>query len=339
MNKSFWNGRTVLVTGATGLVGGWLLSKLLRGGAEVIVLVRRHASECMARQDNLLDQCTVVEGVIEDATQLRRVLARHFPQTVFHLAAQSQVGAARHDPVSTLETNVKGSWVLLEACRMESTPQVILASSEKAYGNSGSLPHRETDALQARFAYDVSKNCADLIGQMYAYTYGLPVCIARCGNIFGGGDMQFARVIPGLIRDTLQNKRFIIRGDGRNIRDFLYVEDAVEAYLRLAECMDEVPLLAGEAFNFSLGERISILEVVEKVLCIMDRSDLAPVVQNAPSQDIKEQYMFTGKAREILGWAPRFGMEEGLQRTISWYVEYFSRMGEQQRSDSPAVTQ
>jgi CDP-glucose 4,6-dehydratase len=339
MNESFWNGRQVLVTGATGLLGGWLLKKLLPKRAEVIVVVRDPVADCMAAHEDLFSECTVIEGSFGDPILLRKVLDTHAPRTVFHLAAQTQVGAAWRDPVSTFETNTRGSWELLEACRIASTTQVILASSDKVYGSSNTLPHRETDPLHARFPYEVSKSCVDLIGQMYAEAYGLPVCIARCGNIFGGGDMNFARILPGLIRDTLQNRPFIIRGDGKNVRDFLYVEDAADAFLRLAECLDESPSLAGEAFNFSLSQPLSVLELVQKVHRIMDTNHLAPVLQNTPSQEIKEQYMLTQKAQEILGWSPKFGIDEALELTVSWYRQYFSWAGNQQNSDSHAVTQ
>ena len=339
MNESFWNGRTVLVTGATGFLGGWLLKKLLSAGAQVVVLLRRQKTDCMAAQEYLLNRCSVVEGLFEDAALLHRVLGLHAPKTVFHLAAQTQVGAALHDPVSTFETNIRASWVLFDACRMAATPQVILASSDKAYGSSIHLPHREKDPLQAHFPYEVSKSCVDMIGQMYAHAYGLPVCIARTANIFGGGDMNFARLIPGLIRETLQNGPYVIRGDGKSVRDFLYVEDAAEAYLRMAECLDESPSLAGEAFNFSLGEPISVLELVQRVLTIMDRNDLAPVLQDAPSREIKEQYMLTEKAREKLGWSPQFEMGEALELTVSWYRKYFNRTSDPQSSNPHAVTQ
>jgi CDP-glucose 4,6-dehydratase len=333
MKGSFWSGRTVLVTGATGLVGGWLLKRLLHSGANVVVLVRTQASKSFAAHEHLLNDCSVVEGLFSDAALLQAVFSSYSPQTVFHLAAQTQVGAAWNDPVGTFETNIRGTWGLLETCRKTQQAQVILASSDKAYGTSNNLPRRETDRLEARFPYDVSKSCADLIAQMYAQAYNLPVCIARCGNIFGGGDFNFARIIPGLIRDTLQNKPFVIRGDGKSARDFLYVEDAADAYLKAAECLDRSPSLAGEAFNFSLGVRISVLELVEMVLSIMDRTDLVPILQNEPGREVKESYMVTEKALKMLGWSPRVGLEEGLKRTVSWYTEYFSKASNRPSSD------
>lgn len=317
----------MLVTGATGLLGGWLVKSLLGAGAIVVVPIRNRTSSSIVVREGLLDQCIIIDGEFTDAALIRSVLEKHTPQTVFHLAAQTQVGTAWQDPVSTFEINIKGSWVLLDACRKAETPQLILASSDKAYGSTGSLPHLETHPLQARFPYDVSKCCADLIAQMYATSYGLPVCIARCSNIFGGGDMNFDRAIPSLISDTFRGKRFVIRSDGKSIRDFLYVEDAVEAYVRLAECLDASPTLIGEAFNFSMEARVTVLELVQYVLGIMGRSDLVPLIQNTTSHEVTEQYLSAQKSREILGWSPQFDMEEGLSQTVAWYEKYFSSTG------------
>ena len=327
MNHSFWNGRSVLVTGATGLLGGWLVKRLLGAGAIVVVLVRNRTSSSIVVREGLLDQSIIIDGELTDAALIHDALERHTPQTVFHLAAQTQVGTAWQDPVSTFESNIKGSWVLLDACRKAETPQIILSSSDKAYGSTGGLPHLETHPLQARFPYDVSKSCADLIAQMYATSYGLPVCVARCGNIFGGGDMNFNRAIPGLIRDTFYGKRFVIRSDGRSIRDFLYVEDAVEAYVRLAECLDTSPSLIGEAFNFSMGARVTVLELVQHVINIMGRSDLVPLIRNTTSHEVREQYLSAQKSKETLGWSPQFDMEEALSQTVAWYEKYFSSIG------------
>jgi CDP-glucose 4,6-dehydratase len=323
MTNSFWHERTVLVTGATGLLGGWLIKQLIHEGAEVVALVRDQSPGCMAVRENLLERCVVVRGSLTDAALLRRTLAEYSPQTVFHLAAQTLVGVAKQDPVGTLEANVQGSWTLLEACRACNVPQVIVASSDKAYGCSNDLPYLETHPLQGHFPYEVSKSCVDLISQMYAVTYGLPVCIVRCGNLFGGGDLNFSRTVPGAIRDTLHNRRFVIRSDGKYIRDFLYVEDAVFAYLTVSECLAKDPSLAGEAFNFSLEVKLSVLEVVGRVLHAMGREDLSPIVQNTASNEIREQYMLSAKARERLNWSPVYGMEEGVARTITWYKNYF----------------
>jgi CDP-glucose 4,6-dehydratase len=265
-----------------------------------------------------------VQGSLTDEGLLRRILAEYSVDTVFHLGAQTLVGVAKLDPVGTLEANVRGTWMLLEAARQVGVNQVIVASSDKAYGDSASLPYREDHPLQGRFPYDVSKSCADLITTMYARTYGLRTGIVRCGNLFGGGDLNFSRLIPGVIRATLRNDPFQIRSDGKFVRDFLYVEDAADAYLSLAERLLSDDSILGEAFNFGLGLRMTTLELTEKVLGLLGRSDLRPIIHNVASAEIREQYLDAGKARTRLGWSPRYGLEEGLRRTIQWYRNFLA---------------
>ena len=322
MTKQFWEGRKVFVTGATGLLGGWLTAELLARGADVIALVRDRQLHCMFHRDGLNQRVTTVQGTIEDGDAMRRILAEYEVQSVFHLAAQTLVGVAKKDPVGTLRANVAGTWTLLEAARQIGGAQLILASSDKAYGAAPELPYRETHPLRGEYPYDVSKSCADLIGRMYALTYGVPVAITRCGNLFGGGDLNFSRTIPGVIRATLAGERFEIRSDGHFVRDFLYVEDAVDAYLQLAERLAGTPSLCGEAFNFSLGQPQTVLQIVDRVLGLMARTDLAPRILNQASSEIREQYLCADLAAERLGWRPRIGLDEGLRRTIDWYVQH-----------------
>jgi len=232
------------------------------------------------------------------------------------------VGVARIDAIGTLETNVRGTWLLLNAARQAGVAQVLVASSDKAYGASDKLPYREDHPLLGRYPYDVSKSCADLISTMYAVTYGTPACIVRCGNLFGGGDLNFDRLIPGLIRATLRGDRFLMRSDGKFIRDFLYVEDAVDAYLRLAECMAGNSALSGEAFNFGLELRLTMIELTRKILAMMGRDDLEPIVQTAAVAEVREQTLDATKAREWLSWSPQFGLDDGLRRTIDWYTDF-----------------
>jgi CDP-glucose 4,6-dehydratase len=307
-------------------MGGWLTRRLIEAGAEVVVLVRDGVPNSLAAQDGLLRAVSSVHGSLEDFGLLRRALAEYSIDTVFHLAAQPLVGVAKIDPLGTLETNVRGSWNLLEAARLCGTRQVIVASSDKAYGDSDNLPYLETHPLQGRYPYDVSKSCTDLIARMYAATYQLPVVVARCANLFGGGDLNFSRVVPGAIRSTLQGQPFLIRSDGKFVRDFIYLEDATDAYLTLAEALGENRSLAGEAFNFGLGLRLTVLDVVHEILRVMDRPDLAPVIQNQASNEIREQYLSSEKALGWLGWSPRYSMEQGLRETAAWYRSYFRRM-------------
>ncbi|WP_321471605.1 NAD-dependent epimerase/dehydratase family protein [uncultured Paludibaculum sp.] len=328
MNKSFWAGRPTLVTGATGLMGGWLTRRLVDAGAEVVALVRDSVPNSLAVQDGLLRRVTCVHGRLEDFDLLRRAFSEYSIDTVFHLAAQPLVGVAKVDPLGTLETNVRGSWNLLEAARLCGTRQVIVASSDKAYGDSETLPYLETHALQGRYPYDVSKSCTDLIARMYACTYQLPVVVARCANLFGGGDLNFSRVVPGAIRSTLHDQPFLIRSDGKFVRDFIYLEDATDAYVTLAEALGENRSLAGEAFNFGLGLQLTVLDVVHEILRVMDRPDLKPVIQNQASNEIRMQYLCSDKAREWLGWKPRYSMEEGLRETAAWYGAYFRRLAD-----------
>ncbi len=322
--KPYWHGKTVFVTGATGLMGSWLVKALMRDGAEVVALVRDQAPNSLLVRERLIERIATVSGDLESLPTLQRTIAEYQPHTVFHLAAQPLVQVAKLDPGGTLRANVMGTWNVLEACRMIGGSNVVVASSDKAYGASENLPYRETHPLQGRYPYDVSKSCADLIAQMYAATYGVKTAIARCGNLFGGGDLNFSRTIPGIIKATLVGEPFVIRSDGKFVRDFLYVKDAAEAYLKLGERLAEDGSISGEAFNFSLGERFTVLDMVNMTLEIMGRTDLEPVIQNIASSEIREQYLDASKAREKLGWRPQYKMQQALGETIEWYREHFS---------------
>jgi CDP-glucose 4,6-dehydratase len=318
----FWGGRSVLVTGATGLVGGWLVRELLDRGAVVAALVRDGSPRSAYFREGLHRRCATVTGDLGSLPSLTRILSEYEVDTIIHLAAQALVGVAKRDPVGTLTANVQGTWNVLEAARLAQTAQIVVASSDKAYGSTDSLPYLETHALQGQYPYDVSKSCADLISTMYARTYGLPVCITRCGNIFGGGDLNFSRTIPGLIQATLKGEPFVIRSDGLFVRDFLYVKDAVGAYLHVAEHLSRDRGIAGEAFNFSLGLRLTVLDIVDQVLEMMEAKHLRPVIMNQASSEIREQYLDAEKAQRTLGWTPRYTMTEGMEETISWYSDF-----------------
>ncbi len=320
--KRFWQDRPTLVTGGTGLVGSWLVRRLLDLGAHVVCLVRDWVPESELVRTRLLERAVVVRGDARDSALLERVLGEHEIATVIHLAAQTIVTIANRNPVSTFETNVAGTWQLLEACRRSpAVKQIILASSDKAYGSHENLPYTEDAPLQGRHPYDVSKSCGDLIAQSYATTYGSPVLITRCGNFYGGGDLNWNRIVPGTIRSVLRGERPIIRSDGEFIRDYFYVEDGAAAYTLLAEQLAAKPELAGEAFNFSNEIQISVTQLVRMILKVMD-SKLEPVIKNEASHEIRHQYLSAEKARRALDWRPEFTLEQGLARTIAWYTDF-----------------
>jgi CDP-glucose 4,6-dehydratase len=326
--SEFWRDRPVLVTGCTGLLGSWLARGLLDRGAKTVGLVRDWVPESNFNKSGLSERVTVVRGDVIDQALIERVLGEYEIDTVFHLAAQTIVGIANRNPLSTFESNIKGTWTVLESCRRSpAVRQVIVASSDKAYGEHKQLPYAEEAALQGRHPYDVSKSCADLLAQSYTATYSLPVCVTRCGNLYGGGDLNWNRLVPGTIRSALNGSAPIIRSDGSYIRDYFYVEDGVLAYLSLAEQMAANRELAGEAFNFSNEIQVSVLELTQEILKVAGRADLKPVVLSEARNEILHQYLSASKARRYLGWRPRFNLEEGLTLTVEWYKQFFAQIG------------
>jgi len=319
LNPSFWQDRPTLVTGATGLVGGWVVRRLLELRADVVCLVRDWVPQSELVAGGMLEKTKVVRGDVLDQALLERVLGEYEVDTVIHLAAQTIVGIANRNPVSTFESNISGTWRLLEACRRSPlTHQVVLASSDKAYGEQEALPYTEDTLLQGRHPYDASKASADLIAQSYAATYALPVVITRCGNFYGGGDLNWNRIVPGTIRSVLRGQRPIIRSDGTMVRDYFYIEDGAEAYLLLAERLAADHGLRGEAFNFSNESPIAVQDMVARILTVMD-SRLEADVRNEAQNEIRAQFLDATKARRVLGWAPRFSLDDGLRRTVNWY--------------------
>ena len=315
-----WKGGTVFVTGATGLVGSWLCPRLLKEGARVVVLVRDWDPQSELIRSGWIHQCAVVSGRLEDYNTLERAISEYEVDTVFHLGAQAIVGTAYRSPLATFEANIRGSYNLLEACRIhrELVQRVVVASSDKAYGEAAVLPYTEDMPVNGRHPYDVSKSCTDLLAMTYAQTYELPVAVARCGNIFGGGDLNWSRIVPGTIRLVLEGKPPVLRSDGTFTRDYLFVEDVVDAYLALAESAPSAAV-RGQAFNFSPERQLTVLELTRLILEIMARPDLEPQIQNRAQAEIRDQYLDASKAREILHWSVQRTLREGLEATVAWY--------------------
>jgi CDP-glucose 4,6-dehydratase len=324
VNRAFWQDRPTFVTGGTGLVGSWLIQRLVASGADVICLVRDWVPQSELVRAGIIEHVKVVRGDIRDRDVLERALGEYEIDTVIHLAAQTIVTIANRNPISTFETNIAGTWNLMEACRRSpKVKQIVMASSDKAYGDQEILPYDESTPLQGQHPYDVSKSAADLIAHTYAKSYDLPVAITRCGNFYGGGDLNWNRIIPGTIRSILRGQRPIIRSDGEYVRDYFYVEDGAAAYMLLAEQLAARPELKGEAFNFSNEIQITVSQIVDRIIKLMG-SDLRPDIRNEVTNEIRHQYLSAEKARMLLNWHPLFTLDEALVKTIDWYRKFFS---------------
>ena len=320
--RGYWQNRPVLVTGASGLVGSQLVAALLTSGADVAVLLRDRDLRSELFRSGNIGRVAVTEGELESLGDVERAIAESGASVVFHLGAQTLVGVGLNAPLLTLESNVRGTYNLLEASRRQSgtVERVVVASSDKAYGQSDH-PYAEDDALRASSPYDVSKAAGDLIAQSYHATYGLRLGIVRCGNIYGGGDLNWSRIVPGTIRSFLKGEAPEIRSDGTYIRDYIYIGDVVDAYLAVAEALDR-PGVAGEAFNFASGAQVSVLEMVTAIAKLMGGQLPEPRVLNTAKNEIKEQRLSTEKAKRILGWKARVSLDDGLRSTIDWYRSY-----------------
>ncbi|HEY5157626.1 MAG TPA: GDP-mannose 4,6-dehydratase [Anaerolineales bacterium] len=328
IKPGFWLDRPTFVTGGTGLVGSWLVRRLVEAGADVVCLVRDWVPQSELVRTHWIEQVKVVRGDIRDREQLERSLGEYEIDTVIHLAAQTIVTIANRNPLSTFETNVAGTWNLMEACRRSpKVKQVVVASSDKAYGDQEKLPYDENTPLQGQHPYDVSKSAADLIAHSYAISFETPVVITRCGNFYGGGDLNWNRIVPGTIRSVLRGQVPVIRSDGQFVRDYFYVEDGAAVYMLLAEQLANHPEYRGEAFNFSYGSQVTVLDLVQRILKRMG-SDLQPVILNEASNEIRKQTLNADKAHQKLGWRPLFSLDEGLDRTIAWYREFLAEPGQ-----------
>lgn len=329
-----WKDKNVFITGCTGFLGSWLTKDLVDKGANVVGLIRDWVPASNLVLQETINKIITVRGDVRDFSAIRRCLNEYDIDTVLHLAAQPIVSIANKDPISTFEININGTWNILEACRasMPNVKNIVIASSDKAYGEHRELPYDENTPIIASYPYDVSKSCADLIAQTYYKTYGLGVCITRCANFYGGGDLNFNRIVPGTIRSVLRNEHPIIRSDGLYIRDYIYIKDAVNAYRILVEKMESEDRkennIYGEAFNFSNDMQLTVLDLTNKILQIMQREDLVPVVLNEAKGEITCQYLSSAKARDILGWSVKYTLDDGLTETIDWYRNFFKNQKE-----------
>src|SRR5712691_7297743 len=322
IKTGYWRDRPVFVTGAAGLLGGWLVRRLVDAGADVVCLVRDWIPQSELTRGGTIESVKVVRGDVRDRDLIERALGEYEVNTVFHLAAQTIVGIANRNPISTFESNIQGTWNVLEACRRSPAVQsIVVASSDKAYGDQETLPYSEDTPLEGRHPYDVSKSCADLIAQAYGKTYRLPVSITRCGNFYGGGDLNWNRIVPGTIRSVLRGERPVIRSDGEFVRDYFYVEDGAAAYMLLAEHLTGNCELHGSGFNFSNELQFTVSNLVKEILQRMQCS-LEPDIRNEASNEIRNQWLSAERARRVLGWNPLFTLEEGLDRTIHWYRDF-----------------
>ncbi len=325
--EMFWSGRNVLVTGCNGLLGSWLTQTLVEQGAQVVGLIRDWVPHSNLARSGTINRIRVVRGAVEDYQLVYRLLNEYEVDTIFHLAAQTIVPIANRAPTVSFESNIKGSWTVFEAARNSPlVHRVLFASSDKAYGEHEQLPYTEDMPLLAHHPYDVSKACGELIAYTYYHTYKLPITVTRCGNLYGGGDLNFNRLIPEVIRAALLGQRPVIRSDGSMRRDYLFVPDAVSAYLTLAQRMEALDL-HGQAFNFGLNKPTSVLEVTRLIISLSDHPGLEPLVQNQASNEIQDQYLCSDKAQEVLGWRPEYTMAQGLEQTMAWYKVFLEKEG------------
>lgn len=322
---SFWKDKNVFVTGATGLVGCWLVKELLQKKAKVTVLIRDNDPQSELLRTQIILKTTVVNGCLEDITSLDRAINENEIDTVFHLGAQTIVGTALRNPLATFEANIRGTYNLLEVCRRHKTlvKRIVIASSDKAYGTSPQLPYTEDMPLKGEHPYDVSKSCTDLISSSYYHTYGMPIAIARCGNIYGGGDLNWSRIVPGTIRTLLNKESPLIRSNGLFTRDYIYVRDVVHAYMTLAKELSRSEVM-GEGFNFGPNQPYTVLDIVGAIQKLMNCQNISPTVLNQAKAEITDQTLCSKKAEKLLNWKPLYTLEAGLAETIQWYKNFLS---------------
>ena len=326
IDKKFWKNKSVLITGFEGFLGSNLTKAILKTKANVVGLDIK-----TFRKETILCPCdykkmVVYKGSVVNRNLVRDILRKHSINVIFHLAAEAIVCRGHEDPLNTFKSNIAGTWEVLEAVRQHGNVQaMVVASSDKAYGSHKNLPYREEASLVANHPYDVSKSCADLIANTYFYTYGLPIAITRCGNIYGPGDFNFSRLIPDALRSLAINKTLKIRSDGTFVRDYVYIDDIVAGYIKIAELMKKSSL-AGEAFNLSNEKPIAVIKLLSVISKLnLFGNELKYKIMNTAKYEIRKQYLSAVKARRILGWKPKYSLDEGLKKTVQWYAEYFNK--------------
>lgn len=320
IDKNYWKNRTVLVTGHEGFLGSWMVAVLVKNGAKIIGIdIVNPRKISVLNESNLRKKFVGHKGNISNARFVNDIIQQYQPKTIFHIAAEAIVGTANKNPVKTFKSNIEGTWNILEASRKHKCVEsIVVASSDKAYGSHKKLPYDESAPLHGDHPYDVSKSCTDLICRSYALTFDVPVCVTRCGNIYGPGDSNFSRIVPDAIRCLLADKPFVIRSDGKFTRDYIYVEDVVNAYLLLAQKMKRLSL-AGEAFNFSCEQPLTVLDLYKRIEQACGVSDRKPVILNQAQHEIRHQFLSAMKAKRILHWKANHQIDTGLKKTVLWY--------------------
>ncbi len=321
----FWKGRNVFVTGADGFIGSWVAKALVEKGANVFVITRDIKKVCSLDLLGLRNKVELIHGDIIDYSCVERVINEKDIDSVFHLAAQAIVGVANKSPLSTFESNIKGTWNVLEACRVNKVERIVVASSDKAYGSQKKLPYTEESPLLGLYPYDASKACADILARCYYTTYNLPVAVTRNANTYGGADLNFSRIVPDAIFSLLEGKQLIIRSDGTPERDYMYVKDAANGYLLLAENMHRKEI-KGQAFNFGTAKPISVLDLFNTIIKLMGKDGVKPKIIGEAKNEIDRQFLAIDKVKKLLNWMPKYSLEEGLKETIEWYKSNSKRI-------------
>lgn len=324
MRDNFWKNKKVFITGYEGFLGSWLSKALINEGARVIGLDRVYQRPKSILK-GLRASIICIKGDVSDLALVKKIINKYKPPVIFHLAAEAIVGKANKNPVKTFKSNIQGTWNILESCRDGNFIKgLIIASSDKAYGSHKNLPLTEDMPLQGIYPYDVSKSCADRLAIAYYHTYKVPVCVTRCGNVYGPGDLNFSRIVPDAVQSILRKKKFIIRSDGKFTRDYVYVEDIVRGYILLAEKMEGLKLY-GQTFNFSNEKPITVLSLFKKIVQAFGKKVPKPEILNKAKYEIRHQYLSAKKAKSILGWKPECTLERGLKKTIDWYADLENR--------------